>query len=777
MKLGRNSEMKKCVVGKRKTIGFFVRELESEHDYLLLKGITDAVEENDVNLLIFRGKSIKSPFGQDYQFNVAYNYANTEHLDALIVSSSPIFNHISREEISDFINQFKSIPVVSIAAATQDVPSVFINNSKGLKDVLNHLIKYHGRRRIAFIKGPEQNSEAEERFNTYKEVLSENKIGFDPNLVSNGNFFADGGLKAIETLVEERKVNFDALMAANDEMALAIMKYLQNKGFNIPEDISIVGFDNVEGSRTSTPTLTTVRQPIYAKGRIAVKMALDMVDGKKVENIFLDTEYLIRESCGCKTEALHNIDNAAISESINLVADTSVGQILNKLIDSEVAFQSYGKDKIDLIRVFVNDCYKLMLNDYLGEDTFKYLLRSFKYILNIGKIDDSQEVAIQKLITALRNSVIAVVTDKEKQYKIEEFFQVLRVESMDIIIKEQSDSMNLHYYDVRCLRNILSYMVSNIYEKGEQLNSIISELQSVGIKSCYVYLYDKEIVHKYGSKWSNIHKLNLAMAYDTEGNRIIDVKNRVSWRDVIRKDILPQNRRFQLMISPLFFMEEQLGLILCEFYSRDIYFFESLVVEMSCALKFSFLINERQKIETQLRDAMNKLEQYNKRLNNLSNTDELTGLYNRRGFLSLAKKSLQFARDKGKNGALFFVDMDGLKKINDAYGHDEGDMAIKAAANILRKAFKNEDIIARLGGDEFTILAVADEGRGIVDIQDTINQVNEDYNKTSDKPYSISMSIGAVPFSNSDNANIEELMNLADNLLYIRKREKKSKGV
>jgi len=91
------------------------------------------------------------------------------------------------------------------------------------------------------------------------------------------------------------------------------------------------------------------------------------------------------------------------------------------------------------------------------------------------------------------------------------------------------------------------------------------------------------------------------------------------------------------------------------------------------------------------------------KLNNLSQTDELTGLYNRRGFISLTRSSLELAQRMGKSGLLFFIDMDGLKVINDSYGHEEGDIAIKEIANILRSAFRKSDIVARLGGDEFTV--------------------------------------------------------------------------
>ena len=207
----------------------------------------------------------------------------------------------------------------------------------------------------------------------------------------------------------------------------------------------------------------------------------------------------------------------------------------------------------------------------------------------------------------------------------------------------------------------------------------------------------------------------------------------------------------------------------------DSLLFESLVVEISCALKLMYLMKTRQEIEEKLRYALLELEEYNQQLNDISQTDELTGLLNRRGFLNHSRHDLNVSRRMGIDGLLFFADLDGLKKINDTYGHEEGDNAIKAVAVILRKTFREVDIISRIGGDEFTIFTINTSMDMLADLQKRIHDLLEEYNSTSGKPYKVSFSIGAVPFSATGTENIETLLSQADQLLYKQKKLNKMK--
>lgn len=160
-------------------------------------------------------------------------------------------------------------------------------------------------------------------------------------------------------------------------------------------------------------------------------------------------------------------------------------------------------------------------------------------------------------------------------------------------------------------------------------------------------------------------------------------------------------------------------------------------------------------------------------LHNLSLLDDLTGLYNRRGFFVLAEQQIKIIeRDQG---GLFVIvaDLDGLKGINDTFGHEVGDLAIKDAANILKETFRGADIIGRIGGDEFAIVASEKNPVRIEIIVDRIENKIESLGRKSKRPYRLSISVGMAHSTPQASCSIDEILAIADKLMYQQKRNKK----
>lgn len=160
------------------------------------------------------------------------------------------------------------------------------------------------------------------------------------------------------------------------------------------------------------------------------------------------------------------------------------------------------------------------------------------------------------------------------------------------------------------------------------------------------------------------------------------------------------------------------------------------------------------------------------KLQALSLLDELTGLYNRRGFFTLAEQQMKLSKRTKKGFLLFFIDIDRMKWINDNLGHYEGDRALCEVTNIFRDVFRTTDIIARVGGDEFAIIAI-EAAQGSVDIiKARIKRRIEEHNAIPDRKYEISMSIGSVFYDPDNPCSIDEIMRQADELMYEDKRSK-----
>ena len=153
-------------------------------------------------------------------------------------------------------------------------------------------------------------------------------------------------------------------------------------------------------------------------------------------------------------------------------------------------------------------------------------------------------------------------------------------------------------------------------------------------------------------------------------------------------------------------------------------------------------------------------------------TDELTGLYNRRGFFSLAEKLLQLCKREKKGIFMLYTDLDGLKKINDTFGHKEGDMALIDIANILRNNYRESDIIARIGGDEFVVIPIGTTEDSTKIATSRLQKSIEIHNSEINRSYKLSLSFGIAYYDPENSCSIDELLVQGDKLMYEQKRHK-----
>jgi len=171
-----------------------------------------------------------------------------------------------------------------------------------------------------------------------------------------------------------------------------------------------------------------------------------------------------------------------------------------------------------------------------------------------------------------------------------------------------------------------------------------------------------------------------------------------------------------------------------------------------------------------------ELEKANERLSNLSLTDELTGLNNRRGFMVLANGLLKFARRANHPICLLYIDMDSLKHINDTLGHAHGDSALTHFAHILTETFRDSDVIARMGGDEFAILTIEATEGSLAAIQARLQSNVDSHNLISVRGYALSFSLGIIRVDLNSTLTVEALLSQADEAMYAHKRLKKGRA-
>ncbi|MEP7289749.1 MAG: response regulator [Chloroflexota bacterium] len=290
-------------VNARKTIGVFISGLQDQYPTHVLETTIDAAHKQNLNVVAFLESEIESTLPDHIHFNANYKLVTSRNIDVLLLLASTLINFIDSDQIMAFCDQY-DLPKISLGVKLPDTPSIVVNNRSGMCAAVRHLIEVHGLRRIAFICGPEHNDEAIKRLQAYRDMLEEHHIPFDPQLIVTGNWASEYGREAIHTLLDERKVEFDAIAAANDRIAIGALHELQRRNISVPDQVAITGFDDIGDASWTVPPLTTVRQPLYEEGAMAVKLALAALYGEAVpEDTMLEAEFVIRESCGCRADA------------------------------------------------------------------------------------------------------------------------------------------------------------------------------------------------------------------------------------------------------------------------------------------------------------------------------------------------------------------------------------------------------------------------------------------------------------------------------------------
>ena len=289
-------------------------------------GVHDAAQANDCDLVCFVGRELGHPDSLLSKANAVYDLIATDQLDALVVWTTRIGLLMADLDLEDFLRRYEPLPVIGVEHQVADWPAVLMDNRSGMAEAVDHLIKVHGHRRIAFLRGPDNHAGAQDRFAGYRDALRRNGLPYDPRLVTPPgawNWSPDSAAEAVTELLDRAATPPEAVAAANDDFALAVLAVLDRKGIRTPDDMGVIGFDNhvntlnlgYEVFATDLPgapvqhrvsvnagtlELTTVRAPFHEMGWRAVALALAKIRGQAVPSItVMPTELVVRRSCGC----------------------------------------------------------------------------------------------------------------------------------------------------------------------------------------------------------------------------------------------------------------------------------------------------------------------------------------------------------------------------------------------------------------------------------------------------------------------------------------------
>ncbi len=591
---------------KRPTIGLLNPRLDLGFQRAAWLNVASVAKTQDLNLILLDGGVLHSPDEISSPANILYSLVHPDRIDGLIVWSSSLSWWMTSQQMVEFCERYRPIPLVSVGQALPGISSIIVDNYQGMRDLVVHLIETHGYRRIAFLHAPEGNREGTLRFQGYVDALTTRGIPLDPCLVSSyTNWDRKDGVAAIHLFVEERGlrpgIDFQAIVSVNDDMACGAIEALQARGIRVPDDVAVAGFNDDEEGRAMIPALTTVRQPVEIMVGQSVKHLLALIRQEPVpDQLTLPLELVVRRSCGCMS---HSITGAAARlrpvtsqvaatppESDLTVAQAGFLADMRKIVSVETA--TFPADLSERLA----DAFIASLQLRSEDPTIRIHLSELNNALYRLAVAGGDAAEWQKAISLLRRRVLLRLLDNPELYaRAEDFWQQVRVAIQEAAVQGRAYQ---GFLDHQCSQ-VLSEVNQEMQTAGNltQLMDVVAlGLPRLGVKSCYLALYENPAKP---TVWSR-----LMLAYNETGRIALGDGLRFPSPQLVPSQFLPFDRRFSLAALPLYFRDRQLGFVVLEMDPVISSLCESLRQHLSTAVEVV-----RLRAETQ--DAWQQAEQAN----------------------------------------------------------------------------------------------------------------------------------------------------------------------
>ncbi|MBN1666959.1 MAG: LacI family DNA-binding transcriptional regulator [Anaerolineales bacterium] len=277
---------------KTRTIGVLLTNMNSDFFAPLFSGIENISRQNEYNMLV---ATYRPDLRKAYQPPIGPHNA-----DGLLVFA----DSLDDDQLVQLCQ--RDFPMVLIHRTPPDgydIPFVTIENKSAAYKLVEHLIVAHGKRRIVYMRGPENQEDSQWREIGYRAALEQYGLGYREELILWGEFERETAYAAMNEALMDRNLEFDAVFAGDDDSAIGVFRALDEVGLRVPEDIAVVGFDDLRLAAYLNPPLTTVRAPTEEVGRMAAQQLFSLLDGKSSETVtLLPTEIILRQSCGCAYE-------------------------------------------------------------------------------------------------------------------------------------------------------------------------------------------------------------------------------------------------------------------------------------------------------------------------------------------------------------------------------------------------------------------------------------------------------------------------------------------
>ncbi|MEJ5309536.1 MAG: substrate-binding domain-containing protein [Anaerolineae bacterium] len=561
-------------------------------------GAAEVARQQNVDLFILNAGEIGTQGHlADERPDAVHHLIDPQRLDGLIlVQWWP-----SRQVFDTFYERYyRPLPVVNLHRNYEGYPGVAVDNYQSMRALLRHLIKDHGYRRLAYIGGLPDNPSAQARYAAYVDVLAEYEIPLDETLVLPGDFSPESGVSAIRILLDERglrpRLDFEAIVASNDNMALAALGELQRRHIRVPLDVALTGFDDIEDSVYTMPPLTTVRMPNLEMGRVATETLLAVLHGQPVdESTVVPGELIVRQSCGCFVSPLADVGEVSqMLQPDGLPEGPPAAPPI-------VPLPELRARAIAELSQSVGPAAEILASDWAAEllDTFKTAIFS---PLEDARVSAMRLLAVlyeimrqlhsngydliglgRRILFTLRHTMQPTVTELPHMRRAEAVWQQAMAFVTDVARQLQASRQYYGASYIDKLRAVGERLITT-FEMTELLQLMTRELPRLNIPGAYIALYTEP----------TRQLARLILAYNAQGRNPLGVEGQVfRARQLLPEGLLLPEQPTVLIVVPLYFQDTALGFALFEARSEQGEVYETLGRQISSALMGALLVQQQ----------------------------------------------------------------------------------------------------------------------------------------------------------------------------------------
>ena len=574
------------MAGNGKAIAYLAREIGGGGmPDQLFEGVLDAAKRRGQSVAVLRGGMLGKDPG-----SVIYDLVTPAWQGIVSWASSDADKHTE-----SYYQRFGSLPVITLTLPVPGRPVVSIDSYAGMRLMIEHLVRDHGKRKLAFARGPEKHPYARERYQAYLEVLRDEGLSVDERLISPClTWGKDQGEIFVEMLFDERRLvpgqDVDALVCVNDNIAIGVIEALRTRGIRVPEVLAVTGCNDIFEGHTITPPLSTIALPGDAQVSRAVDLLFERDGGAEAK---LPAKLMLSQSCGCPSHDVFDAGYGANPASVSgLLASALRGLgFFSAQSTAQAMCDSACHDLIlsDKTRAEVLQAALDVVDAFMRESGLRRQRGAFgKALEAAAKCFESNKMPaehLQGFISTLRARRLPGLWRRGRIVRAEALWGQGRVALSESVSRMRA-AASLKAMALEKAVSLLGAKLVNSHEVSGIVKLLEQDLPKLGIPCCCLAAYEG------GQGWdrrSIPEKSRVLMAFSKGSKHFEGARALVNTRELIPTFLGTLGGESAVVVVPLHFGETQLGLAVFGVGPRDGSVYESIKIQLSSSLAGAFL--------------------------------------------------------------------------------------------------------------------------------------------------------------------------------------------